>query len=129
MVLSSQKVRDIFMECLFKEGEATDNMVKAEGIMHTFGFNPERLSTHKDKIMSLLLDLPVEFLQSCGGGYSFLNACMNKDNIQWTGDHATMEQLLCLGLATQQASYVMPKEMWGLFPGGMPYFTIHDTNT
>ena len=35
-----------------------------------------------------------------------------------------MEQLLTLGIGLGYAKYLMPREMWKMFPGGMPYFQI-----
>jgi hypothetical protein len=35
-----------------------------------------------------------------------------------------MEQLLALGTATRQMTILMPREMWDMFPGGMPYIAI-----
>ena len=48
---------------------------------------------------------------------------MTKSGEQW-GEHMNIEQLLALGIATGQAGYPMPKEMWKMLPGGMPYFTV-----
>lgn len=45
---------------------------------------------------------------------------MTKSGDQWTGTHATMELLFCLGAA---AGYVIcfPREQWASLPGGVPY--------
>lgn len=52
--------------------------------------------------------------------------CLNKDNIQWTGSHQTMQELLLLGLAIEKIEYLLPKEMWSILPGGMPYIKIRE---
>lgn len=35
-----------------------------------------------------------------------------------------MEQLVSLGIGIKKVKYCMPKEMWSILPGGMPYFMI-----
>ena len=44
--------------------------------------------------------------------------------VQWTGFHQTMDELVCLGLAIEKLSYLMPREYWKILPGGMPYLVI-----
>lgn len=80
--LDSAKVDKIFMNCLFKEGEDTSKHIPAEGMVCTVGFHPERLESHRQEVEEMLLDLPEEFMQDRGGGWSFLNACNNREGIQ-----------------------------------------------
>lgn len=121
--LTSENVNTIFMDCLFQEGEDTSDPALAEGVLNKFGFHKGRLESHREEILELLLQLPDEFHLSKGGGWSFLNACMTRDGDHWA-EHATIEQLLVLGLATNQARYLMPRKQWGIMPGGMPYFSV-----
>jgi len=125
-VLSADNVTEIFNDCLFKEGESTDNFVQAEGITNMVGFHPERLEGHREDIKDMLSDLPDDFKVSKGGGMSFLNACDTKDGKQWTGYHQVMEQLFLLGLVIGEVKYLAPRELWEVFPGGMPYYVIKD---
>jgi hypothetical protein len=122
--ISAQRVRDIFMDCLFKDGEPTDDHIKAEGVMTNVGFHPQRLESHKQEIMELMDELPDEFKADGGGGMSFLNACMDRRGKQWTGEHRTMEQLFQLGVASGKARCLLPREMWAVLPGGMPYYVV-----
>lgn len=126
MTISSEAVTAAFMDCLFTDGEDTTNHVVAEGIVQTVGFHPDRLASHRDEVMAMLMELPVEFRQTGGGGWSFLNACMDKDGAQWTGLHQVMEQLFCMGIALGLCEYQIPREMWDVLPGGMPYIVIKD---
>lgn len=121
--LTSYNVETIFKDCLFKEGENTAKVVVVEGVISKFGFHPERLNAHKDEIKQLLQQLPDNFRKDKGGGWSFLQACVTKNDHQW-GEHRNIEQLLVLGIATDQAKICLPREMWSIFPGGMPYFMI-----
>jgi hypothetical protein len=126
--LTAEHVNAVFMDCIFKDGEDTSNHVVAEGIAHTVGFNPERLESHRQEITDMLAELPDDFKVSGGGGYSFLNACLDRNGNQWTGLHQTMEQLVQLGIATNQVEYCLPRDMWSAFPGGMPYFMVKQDN-
>jgi len=124
-ILSSERVEAIFNDCLFKDGEDTSNYVKAEGIAHNVGFHPERLQSHKAEIEAMLDELPDQFKKSGGGGWSFLNACLDKHGEQWTDLHLRMEQLFQLGIAIGKVECQLPREMWMVFPGGMPYYVIN----
>lgn len=122
--LTSKDVEGIFQDCLFREGEDTSKHIRAEGIRTNVGFHPSRLEGHREKIEEMLAELPNEFQQSGGGGWSFLNACNDKDGKQWTGLHQVMEQLVLLGIGIGKVKFQIPREMWKAFPGGMPYFVI-----
>lgn len=124
-VLSTVRVRQLFLDCLFKDGEDTSSHVKAEGITSIAEFNPDRLNIHKVEIEAMLDELPDEFKKSDGGGMSFLNACNDRHGNQWTGFHQTMEQLFQLGIAIGKVECQLPKEMWQALPGGMPYYVVN----
>jgi hypothetical protein len=123
--LTSEHVRHVFADCLFRDGEDTTGAVMAEGIVITAGFHPTRLVSHSDEIRAMLAELPNAFHAGKGGGWSFLNACMTRDGEQWTGEHATMEQLFLLGMAAGLVSCLLPREMWDALPGGMPYYVVN----
>lgn len=122
--LTATTVEGIFLACLFKEGEDTANHVKAEGIVTRVGFHPQRLEEHKAEIAELLDLLPDTFKRTGGGGMLFLNACFDRNDVQWTGMHSAVEQLFLLGLATGKVTELMPRELWSAMPGGMPYYVI-----
>ena len=129
--LSAKEVRTLFMECLYtkketgelKEGEVPEGCVKGDGIMVGACFHPDRLTKAKPAIKNMLNALPEKFHKTTGGGWSFLQMCMDKDGRQW-GEHSSMDELLCLGIAAGMASYAMPRESWGMFPGNMPYIVL-----
>jgi hypothetical protein len=122
--LSSERVWEIFGDCLFREGEDTSNHIRAEGIMTNVGFHPERLESHRVAIEEMLSELPNEFKQSGGGGWTFLNACNDKKGNQWTGEHRVVEQLFLLGIAIDKVKFQLPREVWSALPGGMPYLVV-----
>ena len=125
MDLTSQNVEKVFFNCLFKEGENTNNPVIANGIMAKVGFHEERLNNNSDNIISMLNKLPKDFQKDSGGGMSFLNACDDYNGNQWTSLHKIMEQLFMLGLALGKVKCLMPRDMWKMLPGGMPYYVIN----
>ena len=125
-LLTADRVDSIFRDCLFKDNEDTSNHIKAEGIVHPVGLHPTRLEAHRAEVREMLLELPEEFLKSKGGGWSFLNACNDKHGKQWTGMHMIMEQLFQLGCALGLAQSQMPKDLWSVLPGGMPYYVVLD---
>lgn len=123
-VLIPEHVQAVFMACLFKDGEDTSDHIVADGIVQTVGFHPGRIEEHRQEIHNMLAELPDEFRASNGGGSSFLNACMNKHGNQWTGVHQTQEQLVQLGIAIGEVEYCLPRDMWKILPGGMPYIAV-----
>lgn len=123
-------VHALFSDCLFQDDEIVGgspkegDFVPAEGVMVRAGFHPGRLAENTPAILDCLGRLPLEFLapeHGGGGGWSFLNLCRDADGELWTGDHRTMDELVCLGLATGAMRLLMPREMWSALPGGMPY--------
>lgn len=126
MKLTASNLDNVFRDCLFKDGEDTSNPAVGQGIMHDFGFNRERLDSHAETIQSMLNELPDDFQEGKGGGMSFLNACMTRDGHQW-GEHSNMEQLFAIGIASGKVKLLLPREMWGALPGGMPYYSVKAT--
>lgn len=72
----------------------------------------------------MLSELPKEFKKESGGGMSFLNACNTSKGEQWTGEHAKMEQLFALGIASGMVECLLPRELWSSLPGGVPYYVV-----
>lgn len=127
MELTSKNVQDIFFDSLFRDEELKTDIIKlavyAKGLTINVGFHPERLEKHREEVKDLLSQLPEPFRQSKGGGWSFLMACENSKGEQW-GEHRNIEQLVLLGLALKMVDYLVPRELWGFFPGNLPYFVI-----
>lgn len=126
-VLTSEQVTTVFMDCMFKQGEEHlhGTAVKAPAIMATFRFHPERLESHKATIKAMLAELPDEFQAWSGGsGWSFLNGCIDKHGRQWTGEHQVMDQLFALGIGIGEVMCPVPRLLWDVLPGGMPYYVV-----
>ena len=125
-MVTTKEIRDLTVACLYSEEESTEGHILVEGINRSFGFHPERLRNRKDNVIKLLKQFSDDFMESGGGGMSFLNFCETKDGVQW-GEHPAMEELMCLGIGLELVRYILPKRMWSVFPGGMPYFVILDS--
>jgi hypothetical protein len=109
----------------FAEGKPAADTIIVEGIQGKFGFHPERLETQRGKVIEWLKLLPHQFRRNGGEGWSFLNACVQENGVQWTGLHRTVEELFCLAMGLGLAECQLPREMWSMFPGGMPYYVIN----
>ena len=116
MKLTAQNVEKLFAKCFRETGEPTEGL---------FGKAVLDIDGHESDIESMLAQLPNEFQRAGGGGWSFLNACMDKDGGQWTGMHQTMDKLFMLGIAAGKAKWLMPRELWSALPGGMPYVIVN----
>lgn len=125
MELTCENVRNIMMDCLFKEGESHDNAIVVDGITRRFGFHPDRLKDHESDIIEMLNQLDETFHVNHGGGWSFLQSCVTKGGTQW-GEHRSAEELFALGIAIGKVDYLFERSIWPALPGGVPYFVIHD---
>lgn len=121
-ILNSEDVTETFIYCRDPE----NGTVEAEGIGLTVKFDASRLAEKKELIRQMLLELPDQFMKSKGGGWSFLNACDDKHGNQWTDYHAVMAQLFYLGAGIDMVEILLPRELWEVAPGGMPYYAVVD---
>lgn len=122
MVLTAENVEKIHKECLDKpENMGTCDI---DGVLHWYTYNKKKLEENRKNITDMLSQLPENFYKNSGGGWSFLNMCMRADDVQWTGLHLTVEHLVCLGIAVGKVKFLLPKAMWKILPGEMPYIVI-----
>ena len=128
MELTSKNVNEVFKDCLFNDpSEATaENTTAIEGIRAKYGLQTSKLKEHEDDIFSMLMQLPKPFRKSVGGGWSFLNACMNDKEHQWTDAQYIMEQLFILGIGIGKVESLFPRKMWSILPGSVPYYAVID---
>ena len=123
----AKKLEAIFLDCLYRAEEITDEhrapegAVIVQGVVRRYGLHPERVKKHDAEIVELLTDLPEEFYTDKGEGWSFLNLCINADGTEWTGFQSSMEQLCVLAIATGHGRWLLPPELWHSLPNGMPY--------
>lgn len=126
MDLTIKNVHCVAQACLYaddKRAVAEREGVRAEGILRTLVFDPEKVVSRKADIEALLRQLPKQFFQAGGGGWSFLNMCEDRRGKLW-GQHPDMEILCCLGIAAGLGKWMLPREYWSAMPGGMPYYVV-----
>lgn len=128
-MIDTEKIDAAMRDSLFRNEEVPDgkppaDAVIVDGVRSKFGFHKARLESHREEVREALAQLSDQFHRGRGDGWSFLNACMDKDGNQW-GEHRNVEQLVCLGIALGLVEYCLPKEMWSVLPGGMPYFAVN----
>lgn len=121
MKLSSENVERIFHECL---ADNLKDLILVEGVRMNPAFSLKKLAQHENEISEMLEQLPDKFHKGKGDGWTYLNLCMDKSGKQWADFHTVCDMLVCLGLATGQLSFPMPRDLWNLFPGGMPYVVV-----
>jgi hypothetical protein len=125
-MLEAGRVAAVFDLCLVHSPPTVDDIIVVEGIEKTAIFQAAQLVDYHDEIVAMLQELPDEFQAAKGGGWSFLNACNDKNGRQWTGLHQTMDQLFMLGQAIGRVRPCLPREFWSNLPGGMPYYVISE---
>lgn len=138
MELTAQNVDRIFTDCLSREtGEITEaqadqirrteeappGWISVRGVVLGALLNCGRVKAHTPEIAEMLSQLPDNFHEGKGDGWSFLNACMTKDGQQW-GEHRDIDVLCCLGVAAGLVEFIMPRSAWSSCPGGLPYFLV-----
>lgn len=124
--LSPARVEEIFKACHTDAEEPADNLVLVDAITWKAYLDIGKLAEHHDEIVEMLMELPEQFRESGGGGWSFLQACDDRHGVQWTGFHMIMAMLFALGEGIGKVKSLLPRDMWVALPGGMPYYVILD---
>lgn len=127
--LTAENVVNTMKHCLFEDSEIVNGKpivdpVMVQGIVRQYGFHPGRLEEKREEVKAMLSQLPHQFRKAQGGGWSFLQACVREDGVQW-GEHPQMDDLLCLGIGLKLAGFCLEdRQMWAVMPGGVPYVWI-----
>ena len=114
------------VDAVFNACQSDDGDVEVDAIVATVKFDGAKLADYGESIVGLLMELPDEYRESVGGGWSFLNACMDRHGNQWTGLHMEMGKLFALGQGAGLVSCLVPRELWSALPGGVPYYMVKD---
>ena len=127
MKLTSSNVQHVYLDCLVSHtnpGDGETTTPDIHGVIHRAKFWQSKIDENADDINDLLDQLPAGFHAGEGGGWSFLQACIDRDDEHW-GEHLHMEMLFLLGLAIGRVREPEPfASMRGSLPGGMPYYVI-----
>ena len=124
-LIDPNEVSEIFGKC-----ESSGGDVEAEGIA-LVRFKGDQLRAYEAQIRTMLSDLPPEFrveAEGGGGGYSFLNGCTDRNGNQWTGLQMVVERLFLLGMGIGCVKSILPRDLWVVLPGGVPYYVVQLDN-
>lgn len=124
--LTPQVVVALISDCLDEESTEHSHLIEIDGIRHKYSFNQKLVDENKDRIIQALYELPDAFQKNKGGGWSFLQACMDRHGDLWTGEHAIIDALFCLGVAAKKVTCMFPRDLWVSLPGEMPYYCIEN---
>lgn len=133
--LDPDQVTDTYAACMSSTTSAGSALplgpdeIEVDAIAFIARFDRTRLQDHAELITAMLLELPEQFRESAGGGWSFLQACDDRHGRQWTGLHRTMAMLFAMGEALGLVKCLLPRDMWDALPGGVPYYVILDRST
>lgn len=125
-MLTAKRVDELIRLCMFTPSlmQTKTHFIPVTSIIANLGFVPDAIEEHHEEIRDLLLELPDEFrADNEHGGWSFLNACNDKHGNHW-GEHTDMDKLFSLGQAAGYCKLCLPRSLWPILPGGMPYFSI-----
>lgn len=122
-MLEPARVEKVFANCLAREDDPDGKVF--EGIV-TRALFTDKIEEHRAEIEAMLMELPHNFRRSVGGGWSFLNGCVDSSGDLWTGEQRIVEYLVLLGMGIGKVSILLPRELWAVLPGGVPYFVIED---
>ena len=124
MNITASNVLKVFNDCLFDtQPDTGTEFIGVEGVHANVGFDPHKIEQHKEEITSLLDQLDDKFKENTGGGYSFMSVPFTKDGDQW-GEQIDGDRLMMLGMAIGRVKYLLPREMWRILPGSVPYYVI-----
>ena len=126
MKLDATRVQELIIDSLEPRIDP-DHTIIAPGVVRSYGFNATKIAKNKQEIIELLDELPAVFFEDSGGGMSFIQACMDKHGNHW-GEHHSMEELFCLGIAIGRVKETMPTKLRPILPGGVPYYTIYHSD-
>ena len=125
--LTADRVNATVRDVLFRPDELNskgqpivDSVVMVDGFLEPWGFHAERLEDNRNTIKKLLMEIPDEFFDVGGGGWSCKNLCKNNKGEDWTDSELIIEALVYLGLATGYLEYCHPKSEWRKIAGS-PY--------
>lgn len=125
--LSGPRVNEVFLGCM-AEDVSGPGVTVINGITAKYAMDSKKIEAAKPEIAQMLLQLDDTFMigDGKGGGWSLLNACVDRDGQQWTGLHRSVEELFVLGIAASMGEYTMDRDLWSILPGGVPYYSVRE---
>lgn len=100
-----------------------EKSVIVHGITQNLAFQPENLEVHRAEVSRFLQALDSSFMESGGGGMSFVHMSFDRSGEQW-GEQRNAEELLCMGIGLGLCEFLLPRDLWAGLPGGVPYVVV-----
>lgn len=119
----AELVHTIFVRCLATDLIPEDEQIKVEGLVHNFSFHKASLEECGPEVLRILEEMHDTFKLGSGDGWSFLLLPFDKYGNHWC-EHNTAEKLVVLGIGLDLVSYLIPRDMWDVLPGGVPYIQL-----
>lgn len=119
----AEKVHEITEYCLAEADFSVDDSIVANGLVNNFAFSTSKLKERKQDVIEILAEMHPNFRRDIGGGWTFLNLPMDKNDHHWC-EQPTAEKLVALGIGLGLVKYSFPRELWNNLPGGVPYIVI-----
>lgn len=120
--LTTVNVNHFYNVCAVDDDGA--DTITVDGIVVKHLFSKSKIEANAKNIREMLSQLPDKFFKTIGGGWSFLNGCTTDSGVLWTGEHQMMDKLFSLGKAAGYVKDCLPRDMWSILPGGMPYYVV-----
>ena len=122
-MINATRLHEICLDSLFNEEELKEGVeyCPGYGVLHNFGFKPEKIEEYAEEVKDILSNLEEGFFTP--HGESFLKLPFDKMGQQW-GEHANAEELVLIGSATGYVDFSIPRIIWNLMPGSVPFITV-----
>lgn len=126
MELTTKAVGFLAGECRAANDTPEAQVIQVIGSRFRGRFDPHKIQEHRVAITELVNQLPLEFHQQGGGGWTMLNAVVRQDGVQWTDFQLQADVLACLAIAAGAAQWALPRALfdWSRLPGGLPYLIV-----
>ncbi len=121
-LIDSVSVHNLFVSCLTDDKDET--AVIAEMLACKVYMSKDKVEAAREQITKDLLNLHPNFIRATGGGWTFINACLDRNGDLWTNCHRDMDELVTMGVMIGKVIMLFPRNHWDSLPGGVPYFVV-----
>ena len=105
----------------------TLGIVVVQTAMQYLAFNKARLENHRAAVVDMIREIPNEFIDTVGGGWSLINLPLRKDGVQW-GEQWNADLFFGIAKGLGLAGFCIDdREMWVNLPGGLPYIYFKES--
>lgn len=121
-MIDPNRIRSM-MESSLADSAEGDGVLIVKGTINNYAFNKQVLAHFRDDVVKMLDQLDDSFMDDAGGGMSLMNMVATKNGEHW-GEQPTADALFAMANGLGLAHFSLPREMWHILPGSMPYVTV-----